>query len=256
MIDLLGKLFGPMSDFMGGALELFHSVGAPWWLAIVFLTVLVRAALFPLAVKQVKNMRAMQDLKPEMDEVRSKYKNDRQRQQEALMELYKERRVNPLAGFLPVLVQVPVFITMYYVIRGHEEAFPSFASGGLLWFTDLTRADPYFVLPVLSASILVAAGSISSRNVDPGQRRMMWLLPIAFTTFIARFPAGLFVYWVTSKTVTFVQNCMIYRRGPVRSSQQSLQEDAANPTDRAAGESASGPKTAKQGVKANGGRKR
>ena len=194
MVDLLGKLFGPMIDFMGGALELFHSVGAPWWLSIVFLTVMVRAALFPLAVKQVKNMRAMQDLKPEMDEIRSKYKNDRQRQQEALMQLYKERRVNPLAGFLPVLVQVPVFITMYYVIRGHEETFPSFASGGLFWFADLTRADPYFILPVV------------------------------FTAFVARFPAGLFVYWVTSNTVTLVQNYLIYHRSPGRRDHSSTSD--------------------------------
>ena len=224
MIDLLGKLFGPMSEFMGGALELFHSVGAPWWLSIVFLTVLVRAALFPLAVKQVKNMRAMQDLKPEMDEVRSKYKNDRQRQQEALMELYKQRRVNPLAGFFPVLVQVPVFITMYYVIRGHEETFPSFASGGLFWFTDLTRADPYFILPVLSASILVLAGEISSRNVDPSQKNMMRLLPVVITAFVARFPAGLFIYWVTSNTVTLAQNYLIYHRSPGRRDHSSTSD--------------------------------
>jgi YidC/Oxa1 family membrane protein insertase len=216
MIDLLGKLFGPMSDFMGRALELFHSVGLPWWLSIAFLTLMVRVALFPLAVKQVKNMRAMQDLKPEMDEIRSKFKNDRQRQQEALMELYKERRVNPLAGFLPVLVQVPVFITMYYVIRGHEETFPSFASGGLFWFTDLTRSDPYFILPVLSASILVLASEISSRNVNPSQKNMMRFLPVVFTAFVARLPAGLFVYWVTSNTVTLVQNYLIYRRSPGR----------------------------------------
>jgi len=224
MIDLLGKLFGPMSDFMGGALELFHSVGAPWWLSIVFLTVIVRAALFPLAVKQVKNMRAMQDLKPEMYEICSKFKNDRQRQQEALMELYKERRVNPLAGFLPVLVQVPVFITMYYVIRGHEETFPSFASGGLFWFTDLTRTDPYFILPVLSASILVLAGEISSRNVNPSQKNMMRLLPVVFTAFVARLPAGMFVYWVTSNTVTLVQNYLIYHRSPGRRDHSSTSD--------------------------------
>jgi YidC/Oxa1 family membrane protein insertase len=256
MTDFLGRVFGPLTNLISYALESFHSLGAPWWLSIVFLTVLVRAALFPLTIRQIKNMRAVQELKPEMENIRAKYKDDRRKQQEATMELYKKRRVNPLAGFLPVLVQVPVFVTMYQVIRNHEEAFPSFASGGLLWFTDLTRADPYFVLPVLSASILVAAGRISSRNVDPGQRRMMWLLPIVFTTFIARFPAGLFVYWVTSNTVTLVQNCLIYRCGPVRSSQQSLQEDTANPTDRAAGEPASDLKTARQGVKTNGGRKR
>src|ERR671910_2681851 len=198
MTDVLGRVFGPLTNLISGVLESFHSLGAPWWLSIVFLTVLVRAVLFPLTIRQVKNVRAMQELKPEMDSIKAKYKNDRRKQQEAMMELYKKRRVNPLAGFLPVLVQVPVFVTMYQVIRNHEETFPSFASGGLLWFIDLTRADPYFILPVLSASILLAAGGMSSRNIDPGQRRMMRLMPIVFTAIIARFPAGLFVYWVTS----------------------------------------------------------
>ena len=260
MTDFLGRVFGPLTDLISDVLESFHSLGAPWWLSIILLTVLVRAVLFPLTIRQVKNMRAMQDLKPEMDSIRAKYKDDRRKQQEATMELYKERRVNPLAGFLPVLVQIPVFITMYHVIRNHEETFPSFASGGLLWFADLTRADPYFILPVLSASILVAAGGLSSRNVAPGQRRMMRLMPIAFTAFIARFPAGLFVYWVTSNTVTLVQNYLIYRRGPGRSS-QSPQEGTVTPEDQPtgaspAGESTSDPKPAKRSVKKNGSRRR
>jgi YidC/Oxa1 family membrane protein insertase len=256
MTDFLGRVFGPLTNLISGVLETFHSLGAPWWLSIVFLTVLVRAVLFPLTIRQVKNMWAMQELKPEMDSIKAKYKNDRRKQQEATMELYKERRVNPLAGFLPVLVQVPVFITMYQVIRNHEETFPSFASGGLLWFTDLTRADPYFILPVLSASILVAAGRISSRNVDPGQRRMMQLLPLAFTALIARFPAGLFVYWVTSNTVTLAQNYLIYHRSSGRSSPQSPEGDIGKPADLAAAEPISDPKAAKQGAKKNGSRKR
>jgi YidC/Oxa1 family membrane protein insertase len=260
MIDFLGRVFSPLTDLISNVLESFHSLGAPWWLSIVFLTILVRAVLFPLTIRQVKNMRAMQELKPEMDNLRAKYKNDRQKQQEATMELYKERRVNPLTGFLPVLVQVPVFITMYHVIRNHEETFPSFASGGLLWFMDLTKADPYFILPMLSASILIAAGGMSSRNVDPKQRRMMQLLPVAFTAFIARFPAGLFVYWVTSNTVTLVQNYLIYRRSPGRSSQQSPQESTANPADQSEEEPTSDPKPAskptKQSAKKNVSRKR
>ena len=211
MAEFLGRIFGPLIGVIGGALELFHSLGAPWWLSIVLLTISVRAILFPLTIRQVNNMRAMQELKPEMDEIRARYKDDRQKQQEAMMELYRERRVNPLAGFLPILVQMPVFITMYQVVRSHEESFPSFASGGLLWFTDLTRADPYFILPLLSASILLAAGEVSARNVDPQQRRLMRLLPVALTAFIARFPAGLFVYWVTSNAFTLIQNLIVYR---------------------------------------------
>jgi YidC/Oxa1 family membrane protein insertase len=253
-VELLSKIFGPLTGLISDVLESFHSWGAPWWLSIVLLTILVRAVLFPLTVRQVKNMRAMQELKPDMDSIRARYKDDRQKQQEAIMKLYKERRVNPLAGFLPVLVQIPVFVTMYQVIRNHEETFPSFASGGLLWFIDLTRADPYFILPVLSASILFTAGGISSRNVDPGQRRMMQLMPIALTAFIARFPAGLFIYWVTSNTVTLVQNYLIYHRDPF--SRQNPQISTALPTDKSASEPTGEPKHASKSGKQSGRRKR
>jgi YidC/Oxa1 family membrane protein insertase len=258
LAEFLGRIFGPLIGVIGGALELFHSLGAPWWLSIVLLTISVRAILFPLTIRQVNNMRAMQELKPEMDEIRARYKDDRQKQQEAMMELYRERRVNPLAGFLPVLVQMPVFITMYQVVRSHEETFPSFASGGLLWFTDLTRADPYFILPVLSASILLAAGEVSARNVDPQQRRMMRLLPIVFAAFIARFPAGLFVYWVTSNTFTLIQNLFVYRHRTAGSMARAPEETPTR--DATGGSSPGGPARAKASRSSRsrkaGGRKR
>src|SRR3712207_1147372 len=112
MSEFVGRLFSPLAALISDALELFHSMGAPWWLSIALLTVSVRVTLLPLTVRQVKNMRSMQELKPEMDEIRLRYKDSRQTQQEAIIELYSTRRVNPLAGFLPVLVQIPVFITM------------------------------------------------------------------------------------------------------------------------------------------------
>jgi YidC/Oxa1 family membrane protein insertase len=141
---------------------------------------------------------------------------------------------------------MPVFITMYQVVRIHEETFPSFASGGILWFTDLTEADPYFVLPVLSALILVAAGEVSARNVDPQQRRLMRLLPVAFTAFIARFPAGLLVYWVTSNAVTLIQNLLIYRREPSRRLPRSSEETRTGSTQNSVeSPTANGPGSAK-----------
>jgi YidC/Oxa1 family membrane protein insertase len=247
VVDLLARIFSPLSGLIGGTLDLFHSLGAPWWLSIVLLTVLVRALLFPLTLRQVKNMRAMQELRPEMDEIRSRYKKDRRKQQEAMAELYRERRVNPLAGFLPILIQIPVFLTLYRVVRGHEEAFPSFAHGGLLWFANLTQPDPYFILPVLSASLLLVASEISSKNVDPRQRQMMRFLPVAFTAFIARFPAGLFVYWVTSNAVTLAQNLIVYRYGPGKllpHSLQKTQENVESPSSDGTGQAkqSTGPK--------------
>ncbi|WP_053057704.1 YidC/Oxa1 family membrane protein insertase [Rubrobacter aplysinae] len=205
MLDLLGRLFAPLTHALGGALELLHESGAPWWLSIVALTLVVRTVLLPLTVKQVRNARSMQSLRPEMQEIKSRHK-DSGEQQRALAELYREHGVNPMAGFLPLLVQMPVFITMYHVIRDHNEHLPSFAHGGLLWFTDLTSPDPYFLLPALSACLMLASFELSSRGVPAGQRRMMRLMPLVFTVFIARFPAGLFVYWVTSNAVTLAQN--------------------------------------------------
>ena len=116
--DFFQNLFGPIVNVLGAVLLYFHqTLGAPWWLSIVLLTVIVRSLLFPLTVKQVKSMRAMQDLKPQMDRVRAQFKDNPQRQREEMAKLYQEQGVNPLGGCLPILVQMPVFIGIFYVIR-------------------------------------------------------------------------------------------------------------------------------------------
>src|SRR5919205_1942159 len=222
--DFFQNLFGPIVAILGHVLLYFHStLGAPWWLSIAMLTIVVRALLFPLTVKQVKNMRAMQDLKPEMDRIRAQYRDNRQKQQEETMKLYQERKVNPLGGCLPVLVQMPIFVGIFYVIRHfggipglREPQYPSFHQGGLLWFQNLSAPDPYFLLPVISALTMLAATEITSKNIDPQQRWLMRLLPIGITVFLYNFPAGLFVYWITSNLVTLTQNYVIYHHGPGR----------------------------------------
>lgn len=224
MIEFLQNLFSPLINVFGGVLEFFYSQGAPWWLSIVILTVIVRSLLFPLTIKQVRSMRAMQDLKPEMDKLRAKYKDDRQKQQEELMKLYQERQVNPLGGCFPLLIQMPIFITMYYVIRTFDQTHASFASGGILWFKDLTAADPYYILPILSALTMLAASEITAKNVDPQQRWLMRVLPVGITVFLLSFPAGLFMYWITSNFVTLVQNYLIYHHGPGRKSPTVVKE--------------------------------
>jgi len=225
--DFFSNLFGPVVDVLGVVLLYFHStLGAPWWLSIALLTVVVRTLLFPLTVKQVKSMRAMQDLRPEMEKIRAQYKDNRQRQQEKIMELYQERKINPLGGCLPILVQMPIFIGMFYVIRhfgGYSlggrtipPEYPSFHEGGILWFQNLSVADPYHILPILSALTMLAATEITAHNVEPQQRWLMRLLPIGITVFLFNFPAGLFVYWITSNLVTLTQNYLIYYHGPGR----------------------------------------
>jgi YidC/Oxa1 family membrane protein insertase len=214
MIEFLERVFAPLTGLLGNGLEFFYSLGAPWWLSIAILTVIVRSILFPLTVRQVKSMRAMQDLKPDMDRIRAKYKDNRQKQQEEIMKLYQERQINPFGSCFPLLVQMPIFSTMFYVIRSFGDTHPSFTSGGILWFPDLSVHDPYYILPVLSALTMLAASEITAKSLDPQQRWMMRVLPVAFTIFLLNFPAGLFMYWITSNLVTLAQNYVIYNHGP------------------------------------------
>src|ERR671916_406987 len=225
--DFFQALFGPIVNILGVVLLYFHqTLGVPWWLAIVMLTVIVRSLLFPLTVKQVRSMRAMQDLKPHMDRVRAQFKDNPQRQREEMAKVYQEQGVNPLGGCLPILVQMPVFIGIFYVIRefgGYKigdrtvpPTEPTFHDGGILWFQNLSQADPTYLLPIISAVTMLAATEITARNIDPQQRWLMRLLPIGITVFLINFPAGLFVYWITSNLVTLIQNYVIYHHGPGR----------------------------------------
>ena len=242
--DFFQALFGPIVNILGGVLLYFHqTLGVAWWLSIVMLTVIVRSLLFPLTVKQVKSMRAMQDLKPHMDRIRAQFKDNRQRQQEEMAKLYQEKGVNPLGGCLPILVQMPVFIGIFYVIRKFggtpgrtAPEYESFTHGGILWFQDLAHADPYYILPIISAVTMLASTEITAKNVDPQQRWLMRLLPVGFTIFLLNFPAGLFMYWITSNLVTLVQNYVIYNYGPGRKS-----SDTAKNTDAGMSKAANQP---------------
>jgi YidC/Oxa1 family membrane protein insertase len=158
-------------------------------------------------------MRKMQDLKPEMDEVRARYKDDVPKQRDEIARLYQERKVNPLGGCLPIAVQLPIFLVLYYTIRQFDKL-DSFRTGGLFWFTDLTVADPLFILPVAYVLTMMASQELAMRNTVAQQKQIMRFMPLVFGFLLARFPAGLFVYWVTSNLITFCQNYLIYRRVP------------------------------------------
>jgi YidC/Oxa1 family membrane protein insertase len=224
--DFFQSLFSPIVNILGSVLLYFHqALGLQWWLAIVLLTILIRTLLFPLTVRQVRSMRAMQELRPEMEKIRSKYKDNRQKQQEEQMKLFQENKVNPLGGCLPLLVQMPIIIGIFYVIRkfgggvaGAEAEYPSFTTGGILWFQNLTDHDPLYILPVLSAVTMLASMEITNKAMEPQQRWLMRLMPLGITVFLWSFPSGLFVYWITSNVITFVQNYVIYNYGPGKKS--------------------------------------
>ena len=256
MLDFIRNLLDPLFGAMGATLTTFHGWGAPWWLAIVMLTVVVRTLLFPLTYRQVKSMRKMQDLKPEMDEVRARYKDDVPKQREEMTKLYQKRRVNPLGGCLPIFVQIPIFVVLYYTIRQFDKL-DSFQTGGLFWFTDLTVADPLFILPVAYVLTMMASQELAMRNTVAKQKQIMRFMPIAFGFFLARFPAGLFVYWVASNLITFCQNYLIYRRAPSSQNPQvSTSLPAGGSTPGPTGDPKPASKPAKQSTKNNGRRKR
>ncbi len=221
--DFFQSVFSPIVNVLGGILLYFHQqLDLPWWLAIVLLTAVVRTLLFPLTVRQVRSMRAMQELKPELDKLRKKYKDNRQKQQEEQMKLFQERKVNPLGGCLPILLQMPIIIGIFYAVRKFggdplrdiPPEYPSFRDGGLFWFQDLSVYDPTLILPILSAATMLVSMEITNKSMEPQQRWLMRIMPIGITVFLWRFPAGLFVYWITSNLVTLVQNYAIYNFGP------------------------------------------
>ena len=211
MIDFLRNMLDPLFVLMGATLSTFHGWGAPWWLSIVMLTLVVRTLLFPITYRQVKSMRRMQELKPEMDRIRTEHKDDLLKQREELGKLYQERKVNPLGGCLPLLIQLPIFLVLYYTIR-HFDTLESFRTGGLFWFQDLTQPDHLFILPVLYVLTMMASQEITIRNTTPQQAQLMRMMPLVFGAFLAfsGFPSGLFVYWITSNCITFIQNYVIY----------------------------------------------
>ena len=223
MLQFLRDLFDPLFNIMGFTLQTFHGWGAPWWLAIAMLTVVVRTFLFPLTIRQVKSMRKMQDLKPEMDRLRAEHKDDPQVLQQEMMKLYRERGANPLGGCLPILVQLPIFIVLFYTIKEFERL-DSFRNGGLLWFQDLTVFDPLYILPVLYIATMMISQEIAMQNTAPEQKRIMRFLPLVFGIVLIRFPAGLFVYWVTSNLISIAQNLLIYHNAPKPSTKGDKQE--------------------------------
>jgi YidC/Oxa1 family membrane protein insertase len=236
MLEFFQNLFSPITTILGGVLTFFYGYGVPWWLSIVFLTIIVRIVLFPLTAKQIRSMRAMQELKPEIDRIRDEHREDPQRMQQEMMRLYRDLNVNPLGSCLPVLLQVPVFIGIFYVILefggsagmigGTDQlgTQPTFAQGGVLWFTDLTARDPYFILPVLSSVTMLLSMEMTTRNVEPKQRWLMRVLPFAFLVITWTFPVGLFVYWIANNLITMAQNYVMYNfdnYGPGRSTSTS-----------------------------------
>ncbi|WP_026959432.1 membrane protein insertase YidC [Aliagarivorans taiwanensis] len=190
-------------------LNFFHGIVGNWGVAIILITFTVKGALYPLTKAQYTSMAKMRMLQPQLMEIREKYGDDRQKSSQAMMELYKKEKVNPLGGCLPILLQMPIFIALYWSLMESVELrhAPFF-----LWITDLSVQDPYYILPILMGASMFLIQKMSPTTVtDPMQQKMMTFMPLIFMVFFLWFPAGLVLYWLMSNIVTLIQQTLIYR---------------------------------------------
>jgi YidC/Oxa1 family membrane protein insertase len=246
------NVFQPLIDVFESVLKFFHnSGGISWGWSIVLLTIAVRAVLVPLTFRQIKSMVRMQSFAPQMKELQQKYKDDKQRQQQEMMKFYKENNVNPLSSCLPMVLQLPVFISLYFMLRqslrsdicpavqakfqaayaaahhvtlaaahGQTTACGTQSAGThFLFVHDLTAKATGIELGIL---IVLYVGSqlgstlvMSAATTDPMQRRIMMFMPLIFVLFVIRFPSGLLVYWITTNLWTVAQQYLVKKRvGP------------------------------------------
>jgi YidC/Oxa1 family membrane protein insertase len=218
------NILQPLIDIVNGVLKFFHdNAGLSWGGAIIALTILTRAILIPLTYKQLKGMRALQALQPQIKEIQAKYKNDRQRMQQEMMRFYQENKVNPFASCIPLLAQLPIFFTLFSVLRNELPADIGCQAGhcgseaSFLFINDLTAkatGTELIVLLVLYVGTQLISGMVMSLSADKSQRMMMFVLPLVFIPFVINFPAGLVLYWITTNTWTIGQQYVIQRIVP------------------------------------------
>jgi YidC/Oxa1 family membrane protein insertase len=219
------NILQPLIDVVNSVLQFFHdSAGLSWGMSIIALTVVTRAVLIPLTYKQLKGMRALQALQPQIKELQEKYKNDKQRMQQEMMRFYKENKVNPFASCIPLVAQLPVFFTLFSVLRNELpedigcQAGHCGAEASFFFINDLTakaHGGELIALLILYVGTQLISGMVMALSADKSQRTMMFVLPLIFVPFILSFPAGLILYWITTNIWTIGQQAVIKKVIPV-----------------------------------------
>jgi YidC/Oxa1 family membrane protein insertase len=189
-------------------LQKFHALSGNWGLAIILLTVLIKAVFFPLSAASYKSMAKMKLITPRMQKIRETYEHDRQKMNQAMMELYKTEKINPLGGCFPIVVQIPVFIALYWVLLAAIELRHA---PFVLWIHDLSALDPYYVLPVLMTLTMIIQTRLNPVPPDPVQAKVMQFMPFVFSIFFFFFPAGLVLYWLVNNILSILQQWQIQR---------------------------------------------
>jgi YidC/Oxa1 family membrane protein insertase len=216
---ILGSPLTPLEHGLRHLLDWLHgTVGLPWAWSIVALTVIVRTILVPLTVRQIHSMQSLQRHAPQMKEIQKKYKDDKQKQNEELMKFYRENKINPASSCLPMLLQFPVFIALYYVLNNFSKHPPG---GDLSWLHFIPSIADHttshwggYVLLVVYVASQMASTLYMSATVDKMQRTIFMILPLVFVFVIARFPAGLVLYWCTTNLWTVGQGLITRRLIP------------------------------------------
>ncbi len=190
-------------------LKYVHGIVQNWGWSIIILTLLIKVAFFHLSATSYKSMANMRRLQPRLVALKDRYGTDKAKLQQAMMDLYRKEKINPLSGCLPILVQIPVFIALYWVLL---ESVELRQAPFILWLTDLSSPDPYFILPLVMGVTMLLQHKLNPAPLDPVQQKVMMVLPIVFTVFFAFFPAGLVLYWTVNNILSITQQWIITRK--------------------------------------------
>lgn len=189
-------------------LQKFHLLTGNWGWSIILVTLMLKILFYQLSAAGYRSMANMRRVQPRLLSIRDRYKNDKARLNKAMMDIYKEEKINPLGGCFPILVQIPVFIALYWVLL---ESVELRQTGFVLWIKDLSSPDPFFVLPIVMGATMLIQQKLNPAPMDPVQEKVMMALPIVFTVFFAFFPSGLVLYWVANNILSIAQQWMITR---------------------------------------------
>jgi len=215
MTPVLANILQPLIDVCHAILRFWHdSVGLSWGLSIVMLTVVVRIAILPLTYKGIRGMQNMQRLAPEMKKLQERYKDDRERLNQEMMKFYQEHGFNPASSCLPLVLQIPFFISLFYLLRGAEFRADIHGQASFLFIDNLARPETgiaLVVLILLYVATQLAASLVTAVSGDRNQRLLMLGLPLIFVPVLLNFPAALLVYWITTNIWTFGQQLFVKR---------------------------------------------
>ena len=190
-------------------MDQIHKVIGNWGWTIIVLTILIKLAFFPLSAASYRSMAKMKQVTPKMTAIRERHKGDPQKMNQAMMELYKTEKINPLGGCLPILVQIPVFIALYWVLLASVEMRNAPWLG---WIQDLSSPDPWYILPVVMAISMFIQTKLNPTPPDPIQAKIMMFMPIAFSVMFFFFPSGLVLYWVVNNILSIGQQWVITKK--------------------------------------------